>query len=279
VAGDAMHVDCARTDQTTFHSGVVWRDAAGGELRLMLPDGDSDDATTRALDLDCDGAVVAVAASSEDCDDTRARFHTGATEVCNGEDTSCDGVPYVAVPCMPIGVGTCATANDGVAICDQATQTTGACAVANACVCAMAPTDTGCRHCTLTFAHGTTTAGMVTPCQPAIDATLGLDGMCSGGGTCEITVIGTRDGWTAKVAATSGGTFATTATGVTSAFALRVSRPDGDIAGGAGALVGAVDFALTEQGQPPKLFSYELELADQITACTGSGPYTMTCTP
>ena len=278
-AGDAMQVTCARSDQTTFRSGVVWRDAAGAERRLMLPDGDGEDATTRALDLDCDGSVVAVAASSEDCDDTRARFHAGASEVCNGEDTSCSGVPYLVVTCSPTGTsGACVAPNSGVAICDQATQMTGTCSVANACVCAMAPADSGCRHCTLTFAHGSTAQG-VTPCQPAIDATLGLNGLCANGGPCTIAVLGTRDGWTAKVAATSQTTFGTSASGVTSSFALRVSRPDGDIPGGPNALVGAVDFALTQQGQPPKLFSYELELGDAATTCTGGGPYTMVCTP
>ncbi|MEP6861913.1 MAG: putative metal-binding motif-containing protein [Deltaproteobacteria bacterium] len=278
-AGDAMQVTCGRSDQTTFRSGVVWRDAAGAELRLLLPDGDGDDATTRALDLDCDGSAVAVAASSEDCDDTRARFHAGASEVCNGEDTSCSGVPYLVVACSPTGMsGACVAPNTGVAICDQATQMTGACSVANECVCAMAPTDSGCRHCTLTFSHGTTSQN-VTPCQPAIDATLGLNGLCSGGGTCTIAVLGTRDGWTAKVAATAQTAFGQSASGVTSSFALRVSRPDGAIPGGPGALVGAVDFALTQQGQPPKLFGYELELADSTTTCTGGGPYTMVCTP
>jgi hypothetical protein len=275
-AGDALQVTCGRDDQTTFRSGVVWRAAGGGELRLMLPEGDSDDATARVLDLDCDGAAVAVAASTEDCDDTRARFHTGAKEVCNGEDTSCEGVPYVIVPCT--ASDTCAEANNGVALCDQATQTTGACSVGNACVCAMAPTDSACRRCTLTFAHGTTTTD-VTPCQPAIDVTVGLNGMCTNGGTCAVTVLGTRDGWTASVASTSQGPFGSSATGVMSAFALRVSRPAGDITGGPGALVGAVDLALTQQGQPPKLVSYELELAATATTCTGGGPYTMVCAP
>ena len=92
-------------------------------------------------------------------------------------------------------------------------------------------------------------------------------------------MLGTRDGWTAKVAAPAQTTFGSSASGVTSSFALRVSRPDGDIPGGPTALVGAVDFALTQQGQPPKLFSYELELGDSVTTCTGGGPYAMVCSP
>ncbi|MEO6772416.1 MAG: putative metal-binding motif-containing protein [Kofleriaceae bacterium] len=278
-AGDAMQVTCDRADQSTFRSGVVWRDAAGAELRLMLPDGDSDDATARALDLDCDGAVVAAATSSGDCDDTRARFHAGATEVCNGEDTRCDGLPYLVVPCTPTGAtGTCANANSGVAICEQATQMTTGCVQANACVCAASPGDTACRHCVVTFGHGTT-AGSVMPCQPAIDATVNLGTQCAAA-SCTVTVLGTRDGWTAAVAASLQSSFGPAATGVTGTFALRVARPPGDLAGGAGSLVGAVDFALTAPGQPPRLFSYELELAtDGVTTCTGNGPYTMTCTP
>ena len=100
VARQAMQITCTRDDQSTFLSGVVWRPQAGGELRLMMPDDPlSTDATQRKLDMDCDDHEVMVDDSSADCDDTRARFYAGAAEVCNGENSNCDSIPYLVVPC------------------------------------------------------------------------------------------------------------------------------------------------------------------------------------
>ena len=79
--------------------GVVWRPRAGGELRVMLADPTAGgDATARTLDLDCDGHEVAPNNSGADCDDTRARFHAGAAELCDMEDTNCDDVRTITVP-------------------------------------------------------------------------------------------------------------------------------------------------------------------------------------
>ena len=68
------------------------------------------------------------------------------------------------------------------------------------------------------------------------------------------------------------------ATGVTSAFALRVSRPDGTSTTGATS-VGTVDLAVTA-GTGAKLISLDLELSSvPTTTCDGGGPFAMTCSP
>src|SRR5438270_4037800 len=100
LASEAMLVQCARQDQSTFESGVAWRPAAGGELRVLLPDQPGEmDATQRPLDLDCDAHEVTAGDSSDDCDDTRPHFHRDATDVCDGMDTNCDGARFIAVDC------------------------------------------------------------------------------------------------------------------------------------------------------------------------------------
>ncbi|MEO8840784.1 MAG: putative metal-binding motif-containing protein [Kofleriaceae bacterium] len=268
----AMQVMCGRTGGAPFRSGVVWRDANGGELRLMLPSDGSTDATMRPLDLDCDGEVVATAASSEDCDDTRARFHTGATEVCNGEDTNCDAAPYSVVSCT--SAPSCGNSTTGTAVCDQTTRTVGTCSTDVTCACAPDSTVMSeCRKCVLDFAHGTG-AGTVSVCEPAIDAMIDTQGACSAA-PCTVEVVATTGGWDASVAATSQSSFAKLATGVTSAFALRVARVDPNLA--TAASVGTVSLVVTTS-TGPRLFDFDLELAAQIGTCTGSnGSSPMSC--
>src|ERR1700733_3140096 len=109
-ASQAMPVDCSGQA-----SGVVWRPAAGGELRLLFPDDPTTtDATQRPLDLDCDGHVVQPSDATADCDDSRARFYQGAPDVCDGEDTNCDDQRYIPIDCMLAACGT----EDGVQLCD-----------------------------------------------------------------------------------------------------------------------------------------------------------------
>lgn len=266
----AMQVTCGRTDGTTFRSGVVWRDPNGAELRLMLPSDGSTDATMRPLDLDCDGEVVAAAASSEDCDDTRARFHTDAAEVCNGEDTNCDAAQYSAVPCTT--APTCGNSTAGTAICDQATQTVGTCSTDIACACAPDSTAMSeCQRCVLNFEHGTG-AMDVKVCEPAIDTMIDTQGACQT--PCTVEVVATTGGWDATVASTSQGPFTKVATGVTSAFGMRVARIDATIT--AAPSVGTVSLVLTTS-QGPKLFDFDLELTTAIGTCSGPTPYTMSC--
>jgi len=250
---------------------VVWRDPRGAELRLMLPSDGTDDATMRPLDLDCDGDTVAAAASSEDCDDTRARFHAGATEVCNGEDTNCDASRYSAVPCTNAQL--CGTSTTGTAVCDQATQTVGTCSTDVTCACTPDSTAMSeCRKCILSYEHGNSMAN-IKVCEPAIDAMIDTAGACSQT-PCTVDVVATTGGWDASVAATSQGPFAKAAIGVSSAFALRVARIDANIA--MSTSLGTISLVLlTNTG--PKLVSFDLELATGIGTCSGSAPYTMSC--
>jgi Putative metal-binding motif len=267
----AMQVMCGRTDGTTFRSGVVWRDPNGAELRLMLPSDGSTDATMRPLDLDCDGEVVAAAASSEDCDDTRARFHTGAAEVCNGEDTNCDAAQFSAVPCTT--APTCGNSTAGTAVCDQATQTVGTCSTDIACACAPDSTAMAdCQRCVLSFEHGTG-ANDIKVCEPAIDTMIDTKGACSQT-PCTVEVVATTGGWDATVASIAQGPFTKVATGVTSAFAMRVARIDATIT--AAPSVGTVSLVLTTS-QGPELFDFDLELSTAVGTCSGPGPYTMSC--
>jgi hypothetical protein len=257
---------------TSFRSGVVWRTPDGAELRLMLPSDGTSDATTRMLDLDCDGALVAADATSADCDDTRARFHAGAVEACDGEDTNCDGSQYSAVPCMTTACGSAS----GTALCDEATQTVGACSADVTCACAAGSADASeCRRCVVDYSHGTNSGQKI--CEPAIDAMVETSGACSQA-PCTVTVISTTGGWQATVAATGQGPFAATAAGVTSDFALRVARVDATTTSTANASVGTVDLAITTS-TGPRLMSLDLELAAQISSCDGAGPFAMTCSP
>jgi hypothetical protein len=275
--GDSMQVQCARDDQSTFISGVVWRPSTGGELRLLMPDRpDSLDATSRVLDLDCDGHEVAQDASGTDCDDTRARFHVGATELCDGEDWNCDAIQYVTLPCT--GTGMCATANMGVALCDDTTGTIGACSDDAACACT---TGSGsCTKCVMAFAHGAI-ATEVSPCQPGVGF-LSTEGACENT-PCVVSVLGTRNGWQVLVAPTSAGVFGPTAAGVGMTFAIKARRPEGpgfSMNGAANGSVGSADLVIIAADGAKRLLSVDLELASQPqTSCAGNGPFTMTCSP
>jgi hypothetical protein len=275
--GDSMQVLCARDDRSTFVSGVVWRPRTGGELRLLLPDQPGNlDATSRDLDLDCDGQEVAQDTSGTDCDDTRARFHDGAKEQCDGEDWNCDAVLYTVVPCT--GPGACSISNTGFALCDDSTGTVGTCADNAACSCGTGGTGP-CTKCVMTFGHGAN-ATEVSPCQPGIGV-LSTEGACEAG-PCVVSVVGSRNGWEVLVAATTPAVFGPTAAGVTSSFAIRVRRPEGpgfSMMGAPNGSVGTADLLLVNAAGGKKLVSVDLEVASQQTSCSGNGPFTMSCSP
>jgi hypothetical protein len=117
----------------------------------------------------------------------------------------------------------------------------------------------------------------VTACLPALDASVETQGYCSEA-PCTVDVLGTRGMWSASVAATSNGPFAKVATGVTSAFALRVTRTDNQVMGMTGASVGAVDLAIVSPTMGAKLLSLDLELGG-LDTCAGNGPFVMSCAP
>jgi hypothetical protein len=271
-AGDALQVSCMRDDQSTWQSGIAWRPLVGGERRILLPeDPGSSDATQRALDLDCDGAVVAPDTSSADCDDTHARFHAGAQELCDGEDTNCDAAPYLVEPCTATGLCTNPTVSTGVQICDDTTGTLEpGCSSDVQCLCA-AGAAPGCAKCLLAYEHGSN-GNTSDPCEPQI-ATIPLSNCESG---CTVDVAGTRGGWQAFVAATSQGPFGPVVANVHTGFTLKVKGPS-QVTGVANASVGAVDLVVAPTTGPPALLSYDLELAPQSSTCSGGGPFVMSC--
>jgi hypothetical protein len=261
--GDALQVTCARGDQTPWQSGIVWRPLVGGERRIMLPDDPSStDATQRPLDLDCDGAVVAADASSADCDDTRARFHDGATELCDGEDTNCDSVPYAVEPCTAsnvcMGPGTTA----GVALCDDTTGTLGTCQSDVRCLCAAG---TGCSK-----------GGELDPCEPQ-EAMISTGDTCANN-TCTVYVVATKGPWQAEVATGSQTQLGPIAKNVMGQFLLKVKGPS-SLMTVVNASVGSVDLVVSpDNGNPPLLLSFDLELGIGVSSCSGGGPFPMSCT-
>jgi Putative metal-binding motif len=114
--GDYEMIQC--NDANSGLSGFVWQPMAGGDERRVLLE-DSGDASRRPLDLDCD-TDTADDPSAPDCDDTNAAFYAGAPEVCDGEDTNCDGqllpiassCPYVGGSCT-MGVQYCPDVPNG----------------------------------------------------------------------------------------------------------------------------------------------------------------------
>jgi hypothetical protein len=274
--GQAMRVDCIAADQTSWPSGVVWRPRTGGELRVMLADPKSGgDATARTLDLDCDDHEVAPDNTGADCDDTRARFHAGAAEQCDMEDTNCDNVRTITVPCQSSN----ACNGMGVALCDDTTGTTGrSCAPDPTCACASGTT--GCTRCILAHETNMPPPGETVPCQPGLGQ-LSTQNLCDGGATCIVEVLGTRGGWEAQVG-TSSAAMGSIATGVGSSFALKVRRPEGPntaIPGQPGHNVGAVDLDIIDIDGIQHYVGVELDMDTTDGVCPQAGTYQMACSP
>lgn len=271
----AQQITCRRDDGSSFASGIVWRPLFGEELRIVLPSvAGTDDATTRALDLDCDGHPVTPSDTHLDCDDTRGAFYLNAPEACDGENTGCTDLPYFAEDC---GVPTCNGYPD-IALCDDTTGTVSACQTDPACVCA---SGTGvCTRCTI--AHGPPpTASTITPCQPGI-GTMSTQNLCSGGAPCTVEVVGTRGGWAALVAQSSTTAFGNKASGVGSSFLLEAKRPEGagaTILGVPAQTTGEVFVNLIDPSGSTHLLGIELRLDEVDTQCIGGGPYAMNCQP
>jgi hypothetical protein len=278
-AGDAMRVECAAQDRPAWTSGVVWRPTTGGEIRLLLADPTTGgDATMRKLDMDCDDHEVAPNDTAADCDDTRARFHAGAAEACDMEDTNCDDVRTIAVPCQP--TNTSCGAMGGVALCDDTTGTIAqSCAPDPTCACAAGANTTGCAMCTLAHETNAPPPGETVPCQPGIGQ-LSVDNYCSGGAPCTVEVLDTRGGWEAKVATSGQVPFAQIAVGVGSNFALRVRRPEGQnaaIPGAPGHQVGTVDLDVIDSAGMHHYFGVALFMDTTDAVCPIQSSYSMPC--
>lgn len=272
----AMRVDCIAQDQTTWTSGIVWRPRVGGELRVMLADpAAGGDATARTLDMDCDGHQVAPNSTGADCDDTRARFHAGATELCDMEDTNCDDVRTIAVPCQSSN----ACNGMGVALCDDATGTISqSCAPDPTCACSTG--GTGCTKCILAHETNMPPPGDTVPCQPGIGQ-LSTQNLCDGGTPCVVQVLGTRGGWEAKVGTTTA-VLGSIATGVGSNVILSVRRPEGPgtaIPGQPGHNVGAVDLDIIDVQGAHHYVGVDLEMDTTDAVCAQASSYAMACSP
>jgi hypothetical protein len=281
--GQIVVVDCFREDQSTFTSGLVWRPLGGGELRILFPNDDTNDATGRALDLDCDGKKVTAETSSSDCDDTRAWFYAGAQETCDGYDTNCDGQQFMVQSCAPgVNSNICPdpTTGMGIALCDDRTGQASDCQSDPQCLCANGTT--GCAKCMLNYSDATT-VGNVVPCQPGIGS-VATFGLCSDTERCTISVLAVRGGWKAEVAPDPQSTsFGSQASNVGLRFALKVKRPEGpgvEIPGMPGHSTGQVDFGITTKNGTTYLRGIDLYIgSDSPTACSASGPYSMYCAP
>ena len=274
----AMTVDCIAQDQSTFTSGVVWRPRVGGELRVLLAEpGANGDATMRKLDMDCDDHEVAPDDASSDCDDTRARFHAGATEVCDLEDTNCDNIRAIAVPCTLPGMSTCNNGM-GVALCDDTTGTiTSACSPDPTCACASG-TGQGCIVCVLAHETDMPPANETVPCQPGIGQ-VSLSQYCSGGSPCTVQVLGTHGGWQAKLSVNQT-TFGPIATNVGSNVLLEVRRPEGQnvaIPGQPGHPVGTVDLDVIDTQGVHHYVGIELAMDTTDAVCPMASSYSMPC--
>ena len=78
--GQAMPSIAARRSDDVSRAASCGGRAAAASSACCSPTDGGDDATARALDLDCDRPRRRADDSGADCDDTRARFHAGAAE-------------------------------------------------------------------------------------------------------------------------------------------------------------------------------------------------------
>jgi hypothetical protein len=277
--GQVRVVECFDDNQSTFTSGIVWRPARGGEIRLLFPDDGGLDATKRALDLDCDGHVVASDSSGSDCDDSRGWFHGDAIETCDGYDTNCDGLQSLVVACTGQNVCPDPTTNTGIALCDDRTGTETACTSDPQCACSGG--STSCARCILTSESGLATS-TVKPCQPGIGY-VRLEGMCSDTARCRVEVLSVGGGWIAEVSGdVSPYAFGLVAQNVSYKVILRVKRPEGpgvEITGTRGGSTGDVVLGVTSADGSTHLRALDLQLDGDFALCYGAGPYQMLCYP
>jgi hypothetical protein len=225
--GQVVRVTCPKDDGTELTSGIVWRPLGGGELRILLPEDGSDDASNRDLDLDCDGKAVKPDDSRLDCDDMRAKFHRGAEDICDGLATDCDGAQVMATDCTSTAFVCTNPQNNtvvpGVELCDDRTGQALGCHANATCSCLG---DLGsCVSCIAQATAGSIQA-TVRPCQPAIGM-LSTYGKCSVNEPCDVEVVQTTDDWKIEIAPTGTTSFGDRAYGVTDAMLIKAKHgPD-----------------------------------------------------
>ncbi len=271
--GEIAELPCEE-NAGAWRSGLAWHPPAGSPLRLLLPDPDGDskqDASSRPLDLDCDGYT----ADGRDCDDVRVRYNPGAAERCDGEDMNCDGSPYAVTACGP-ATTTCGTGpTDGVRLCEDVASPTppGECVALPSCLCRAGP----CAKCTLAFEAD----AMAKPCAPAAGKLSNL-GACSPATPCTVEVLQEDGPWEATVAADEDGPFERRTMVTTGEAWLRVKARLSSLPAQGGASVGAVHLAIKVGPAEPRYVGIDLQLEsagrdDCATTLTPSGYHGMLC--
>lgn len=251
----------------SFRSGIAWRPGAT-QLRLLLPDRETDpdatDASGRALDLDCDGALAAAG----DCDDLRGEFHVGAEERCDGMDYDCDFRAQELVSC---DVGTTCGQTTGVGICNDRPDAGGivACAPEPECACVNGQ----CAQCLINFEAGLG-AVQVTPCTPALASQVFL-GACQGGCTVEV-LKRAGDPFKITVSLPDTNTFTDKLTGVVDKIDIRAEASDTLSAAG-NDIVGGIFLAIVRPNGTVSQLSFAIRLHEQESVCLPDGNV-MACT-
>lgn len=260
---ESMRVVCE-----AWTSGIAWRPGAT-QLRLLLAERGTGDATERLADLDCDGFEAKV----QDCDDLRAAFNPAAAEQCDGIDSNCDAARTAVQACSATQCP-----GDGLQLCDDRTgEPIGAC-VANAqCACA----DGQCNMCMLAY-RDTAVAERKAPCAPAVGK-MHFPQCAVDGAPCTIEVLQGSGGWIGYIAASPTGNFSTTLANVTVGYAYLEAKLAGasDVEGQPRASIGSLNLVITQNGQST-LVPVDLRLdegaSDQCQA-TPASTYAMYCTP
>ena len=246
--GEVRVINCYHDDRTTYASGLVWHTVAGEQYRLLFPNDGGLDATGRKLDMDCDDHEVTPESSYRDCDDTRTAYNRGAADVCDGEDTNCDGAQTIATECNssedcvdPFGA-------NGVQLCNDTTEVSTTCQPTATCACTQGST-VGCHFCMVPFEASLAmpnAADIVHPCQPATG--MMRTQHCTDLNRCDVEIVGVRGGWKAKISSAQANSFGSRADDVGEYLAIRIERIDGvddEIPGSASMLVGDVHLAFT----------------------------------
>jgi hypothetical protein len=237
------------------------------------------DASTRPLDLDCDGHEVSLADNSRlDCDDTRATFNRDATDICDGMDTNCDNAQTIATAC-PIAPAACTsplqpTAGAGISVCNDETGDTTGCHQTASCACT-AQGGNGCHACQVPFELA---SALVHPCQPAIGQ-ITLD-QCTDGSPCDVEIAGVRGGWKVEISDPAQQAFSTRAFGIQGPLAIRVKRPEGPsftMTGTGGMAVADVDMVLITSNSTIYVPFLVALAYDGVTACPSTSPVSMSC--
>lgn len=254
---EVISVDC-----DGVRSGIAWRPGAT-QVRLLLPVRDATDASERALDLDCDGAL----ATSDDCDDLRGEFHAGAAETCDGRDTDCDFHGQELVTC---NVATPCGASTGVGVCNDRPDGGGsvACAPEPECAC-----DSGtCAQCVIDFQD--IAAATVKPCTPALASHVFL-AACEGGCTVEV-LERAGDPFRIKIALPDTDVFTDKLLGVVDKIDIRAQAADTLTATG-NDLVGGIFLAIRRLDGTVAQQSFAIRLREQSSVCLPDGNE-MVCT-